>query len=122
MTGRDERVIETLVAEHGRTFAEEAGIPLRNTPQPLYRTLVMACLLSARIRGSVALATTGSSTGRVRSSASTEPPAGTHLYEGVQRGPRGVAATSNPAAARTRRTLAPPMRPVPTTAASRCPP
>jgi hypothetical protein len=58
MTGRQERVIETLVAEHGRTFAEEAGIRLRNTPQPLYRTLVMACLLSARIRGSVAVATT----------------------------------------------------------------
>lgn len=55
---RDSRVIETLVAEHGRTFAEEAGIKLRNTPQPLYRTLVMACLLSARIRGSVALAAT----------------------------------------------------------------
>nr|WP_217422771.1 endonuclease [Streptomyces sp. 8P21H-1] len=47
-----------MVAGHGRTFAEEAGIRLRNTPQPLYRTLVMACLLSARIRGSVALATT----------------------------------------------------------------
>ncbi|WP_151475936.1 HhH-GDP family DNA glycosylase [Streptomyces albicerus] len=58
MTGRQERVIETLVTEHGRTFAEEAGIRLRNTPQPLYRTLVMACLLSARIRGSVAVATT----------------------------------------------------------------
>ncbi|NGO12491.1 endonuclease [Streptomyces sp. HC44] len=58
MTSRDGRVIETLVAEHGRTFAEEAGIKLRNTPQPLYRTLVMACLLSARIRGSVAVATT----------------------------------------------------------------
>ena len=58
MTGRAERVVEALVAEHGRTFAEEAGIRLRNTPQPLYRTLVMACLLSARIRGSVALATT----------------------------------------------------------------
>ncbi|MDQ0947980.1 hypothetical protein QFZ24_001903 [Streptomyces phaeochromogenes] len=58
MTGRAERVVEVLLAGHGRTFAEEAGIRLRNTPQPLYRTLVMACLLSARIRGSVALATT----------------------------------------------------------------
>ncbi|WAU83783.1 endonuclease [Streptomyces sp. Qhu-G9] len=57
MTAEAERVLETLVAEHGRTFAEEAGIRLQNTPQPLYRTLVMACLLSARIRGSVALAT-----------------------------------------------------------------
>ncbi|MBV1941402.1 endonuclease [Streptomyces sp. BV286] len=57
MTAEAERVLEALVAGHGRTFAEEAGIRLRNTPQPLYRTLVMACLLSARIRGSVALAT-----------------------------------------------------------------
>ncbi|NGO45456.1 HhH-GDP family DNA glycosylase [Streptomyces ureilyticus] len=55
---RDSRVIEALVTEHGRTFAEEAGIKLRNTPQPLYRTLVMAVLLSARIRGSVAVAST----------------------------------------------------------------
>ncbi|MFF3483054.1 endonuclease [Streptomyces sp. NPDC002701] len=58
MSGGAESVLAALVAGHGRTFAEEAGIRLRNTPQPLYRTLVMACLLSARIRGSVALATT----------------------------------------------------------------
>ncbi|MEU9185760.1 endonuclease [Streptomyces sp. NPDC048484] len=58
MSSKAERVLGALLAEHGRTFAEEAGIRLRNTPQPLYRTLVMACLLSARIRGSVALATT----------------------------------------------------------------
>ncbi|KAA0940120.1 MULTISPECIES: endonuclease [Streptomyces] len=58
MSGGAERVLAALVAGHGRTFAEEAGIRLRDTPQPLYRTLVMACLLGARIRGSVALATT----------------------------------------------------------------
>ncbi|MEV8565306.1 endonuclease [Streptomyces sp. NPDC051322] len=40
----------------GRTFAAEAGIGLRDTPQPLYRLLVLACLLSARIRSSVAVA------------------------------------------------------------------
>lgn len=74
--GRDSRVIETLVAEHGRTFAEEAGIKLRNTPQPLYRTLVMACLLSARIRGSVAVATTRA------------------LYEAGMRDPRRMADAS----------------------------
>ncbi|TLS48057.1 endonuclease [Streptomyces montanus] len=55
---RHSRIVEALVSEHGTTFAEEAGITLRNTPQPLYRTMVMACLLSARIRGSVAVATT----------------------------------------------------------------
>jgi len=73
---RDSRVIEALVAEHGRTFAEEAGIKLRNTPQPLYRTLVMAVLLSARIRGSVAVASTSA------------------LYEAGMRDPRRMADAS----------------------------
>ncbi|WP_221349824.1 endonuclease [Streptomyces beigongshangae] len=58
MSGGAAGVLADLLAGHGRTFAEEAGIRLRDTPQPLYRTLVMACLLGARIRGSVALATT----------------------------------------------------------------
>ncbi|WP_328877868.1 endonuclease [Streptomyces sp. NBC_00299] len=53
----DKRVVRELVRAHGRTFAEEAGIPLRNTPQPLYRLLVLAHLLSARIRGSIAVDT-----------------------------------------------------------------
>jgi len=51
-----QRVIEELVASYGRTYAEEAGIRLANTPQPLYRTLVLAVLLSARIRASTAVA------------------------------------------------------------------
>ncbi|MEU8845743.1 endonuclease [Streptomyces sp. NPDC048564] len=51
------RVVRELVRAHGQTFAEEAGIPLRNTPQPLYRLLVLAHLLSARIRGSIAVDT-----------------------------------------------------------------
>ncbi|MFV0132532.1 endonuclease [Streptomyces sp. HMX87] len=54
---RDERVVRELVDAHGRTYAEEAGIRLRDTPQPLYRLLVLAHLLSARIRGSIAVAT-----------------------------------------------------------------
>ncbi|GGL66597.1 endonuclease [Streptomyces fumigatiscleroticus] len=54
---RDERVVRELVGAHGRTYAEEAGIRLEDTPQPLYRLLVLAHLLSARIRGSVAVAT-----------------------------------------------------------------
>ncbi|MFR9798004.1 endonuclease [Streptomyces sp. MS06] len=41
---------------HGRTYAAEAGIRLKDTPQPLYRLLVLAVLLSARIRASVAVA------------------------------------------------------------------
>jgi endonuclease III len=54
---RQRRVVRELLDAHGRTYADEAGIRLRDTPQPLYRLLVLAHLLSARIRGSVAVAT-----------------------------------------------------------------
>ncbi|MDQ0752855.1 endonuclease III [Streptomyces africanus] len=54
---RQERVVRELLSAHGRTYADEAGIRLKDTPQPLYRLLVLAHLLSARIRGSIALAT-----------------------------------------------------------------
>ncbi|MFH9890916.1 endonuclease [Streptomyces luteogriseus] len=54
---RRERVVRELVGAHGRTYAAEAGITLKDTPQPLYRLLVLSHLLSARIRGSIALAT-----------------------------------------------------------------
>ncbi|MYR41313.1 endonuclease [Streptomyces sp. SID5910] len=57
MAGHDERVVRELVDAHGQTYAEEAGIALKDTPQPLYRLLVLAHLLSARIRGSIAVAT-----------------------------------------------------------------
>ncbi|GGV51362.1 endonuclease [Streptomyces griseoflavus] len=58
MTGRDEEraLLRALVDAHGETYAEEAGITLRDTPQPLYRLLVLAHLLSARINGSIAVA------------------------------------------------------------------
>lgn len=58
VTVRDEEraVVRALVAAHGETYAEEAGIRLRDTPQPLYRLLVLAHLLSARIKGSIAVA------------------------------------------------------------------
>ncbi|MER6210039.1 endonuclease [Streptomyces sp. NPDC001642] len=49
-------VMRALLDAHGRTYADEAGIPLRDTPQPLYRLLVLACLLSARIRADIAVA------------------------------------------------------------------
>ncbi|MFG3151763.1 endonuclease [Streptomyces sp. NPDC048219] len=57
MAGRDERVVRELVGAHRQTYAEEAGIRLKDTPQPLYRLLVLAHLLSARIRRSIAVAT-----------------------------------------------------------------
>ncbi|MFE7168318.1 endonuclease [Streptomyces sp. NPDC057616] len=48
-------VVRALVGAHGRTYAEEAGIRLKDTPQPLYQVLVLALLFSARIRGSIAV-------------------------------------------------------------------
>ncbi|MFE9866810.1 endonuclease [Streptomyces sp. NPDC005506] len=53
MTAR--RTVEVLLSRYGTTYAAEAGIQLRNTPQPLYQLLV-SNLLSARIRASVAVA------------------------------------------------------------------
>ncbi|MBQ1100945.1 endonuclease [Streptomyces sp. b94] len=57
MSRDQRRVVRELVDAHGRTYAEEAGIRLKDTPQPLYRLLVLAHLLSARISGSIAVAT-----------------------------------------------------------------
>lgn len=45
-----------LVERHGTTFAAQAGIRLKDTPAPLYQLLVLATLLSARIRGDIAVA------------------------------------------------------------------
>jgi endonuclease III len=57
-TDRDQRrTVRELVDAHGQTYAEEAGIRLKDTPQPLYRLLVLAHLLSARISASIAVAT-----------------------------------------------------------------
>ncbi|MFD6417475.1 endonuclease [Streptomyces sp. NPDC060194] len=55
MAGRRE-IVRVLLEAHGRTYAREAGIRMRDTPQPLYRLLVLSLLLSARIRASVAVA------------------------------------------------------------------
>jgi len=49
-------IARTLVREHGRTFAEDAGITLRDKPSPLWRLLVLALLLSARIDSGIAVA------------------------------------------------------------------
>lgn len=53
---RTKATVEALLAERGVTYAEEAGIRLRDTPQPLYQLLVLTHLLSARIRASTAVA------------------------------------------------------------------
>ncbi len=52
---RNRRVVEALLEDYGRTYAQEAGIRLRNAPQPLYRLLVLASLLSTRIRAKAAV-------------------------------------------------------------------
>ncbi|BAG17315.1 MULTISPECIES: hypothetical protein [Streptomyces] len=49
------RITDALLDGYGRTYAQEAGIRLRDTPQPLYRLLVLSHLLSARIRASIAV-------------------------------------------------------------------
>ncbi|WP_409180945.1 endonuclease [Amycolatopsis sp. VS8301801F10] len=50
------RRVDELLAEHGTTFAEEAGIKLADKPQPLYRLLVLTTLLSTRISTEIAVA------------------------------------------------------------------
>jgi endonuclease III len=57
MAGTDRQdITHALLDGYGRTYAEQAGITLRDTPQPLYRLLVLADLLSTRIRADVAVA------------------------------------------------------------------
>ncbi|MFB6953858.1 endonuclease [Streptomyces niveus] len=50
-------VAAALLRSHGSTYAEDAGIRLRDTPQPLYQLIVLALLLSAPIRAGVAVST-----------------------------------------------------------------
>ncbi len=54
MTETKER-IRRLLSERGSTFAEEAGIRLRDTPAPLYQLAVLTTLLSTRIRYDIAV-------------------------------------------------------------------
>ncbi|MEV6369667.1 hypothetical protein AB0L86_22555 [Micromonospora musae] len=54
--GDERKTTRVLLDRSGRTYAEEAGIPLADRPAPLYQLLVLATLLSTRIRASVAVA------------------------------------------------------------------
>ncbi|MFC9222372.1 endonuclease [Streptomyces hygroscopicus] len=56
MSDKNQNVVRELLDQQGTTFASEAGIKLRNTPGPLYQLLVLAHLLSARIRSDIAVA------------------------------------------------------------------
>ncbi|MDN5909428.1 MAG: endonuclease [Brevibacterium sp.] len=51
------RIARGLVDEHGRTFAAEASITLRDKPAPLWQLLVLSLLLSTRISSDTALST-----------------------------------------------------------------
>jgi hypothetical protein len=48
--------VADLLKEHGQTFADEAGVRLRDTPGPLYQLLVVCVLSSIRIRAHIAVA------------------------------------------------------------------
>lgn len=52
---RNSDVVRVLLRRHGHTYAAEAGIRLKDTPMPLYQLLVLATLLSARIRATTAV-------------------------------------------------------------------
>lgn len=54
-TPTKQRIIEALVEHHGRTYADEASISLRDTPAPLFQLLVLSLLLSARISADTAV-------------------------------------------------------------------
>ena len=45
-----------LLDRAGHTYAEDAGITLKNTPSPLFELLVLALLLSTRISADIAVA------------------------------------------------------------------
>lgn len=48
-------VVKKLLRESGQTFAEEAGITLKDQPAALFKLLVLANLLSARISADIAV-------------------------------------------------------------------
>ena len=54
MTRSHEDTVRVLLERHGTTYAQDAGIELRDTPAPLFQLLVLANLLSARIGAKVA--------------------------------------------------------------------
>jgi hypothetical protein len=53
---RDREMVRRLLDAGGTTYAEEAGIRLRDKPSPLYRLLVLTMLSSTRITTDIAVA------------------------------------------------------------------
>ncbi|MFP4513143.1 MAG: hypothetical protein ACLFRV_09390 [Acidimicrobiales bacterium] len=54
-----EAIVAEILRRYPRTYGEELGIRSLERPSPLFKLLVMALLMSARIRGSVASAAAG---------------------------------------------------------------
>ena len=55
MTRSHRDAVAALLERHGTTFAEQAGITLKDEPAPLYRLLVLTTLLSTRISADIAV-------------------------------------------------------------------
>jgi endonuclease III len=49
-------LVKELLEQHGTTYADEAGITLRDKPAPLYQLLVLTVLFSVRISADIAVA------------------------------------------------------------------
>ncbi|NJP99504.1 endonuclease [Streptomyces zingiberis] len=52
---RERAVVRALLDEEGETYAAQSGVRLKDAPQPLYQLLVLAHLLSARIKADIAV-------------------------------------------------------------------
>ncbi|MGC4960311.1 endonuclease [Gordonia sp. DT101] len=55
-TEKQQQIASALVERAGRTYADEAGITLKDTPAPLFQLLVLSLLLSTRISADIAVA------------------------------------------------------------------
>jgi hypothetical protein len=51
-----DKTVKVLLADAGRTYAEDAGITLKDQPAPLFKLLVLTNLLSTRINADIAVA------------------------------------------------------------------
>ncbi|GAB3683783.1 HhH-GDP family DNA glycosylase [Angustibacter aerolatus] len=55
VTAAHRRTARALLDVAGTTYAQDAGIRLRDTPSPLFRLLVLSSLLATRIKASIAV-------------------------------------------------------------------
>src|SRR4051812_11275698 len=51
-----DKTVKALLADAGRTYAEEAGITLKDQPGTMFKLLVLTNLLSTRISADIAVA------------------------------------------------------------------